>query len=115
MRLGEENYEAKEEARSQYTSTGVMKNIELLLLTVISANQLSIYGRVADLCNEVPEDLGAPVKLAALDHWRKMETPTDLFIAENSTNARQWWNLVQEYKRQFEQLRNYPNCVLMRV
>ena len=80
--FGEENYEAKEEARSQYTSMVVMKNIELLLRTVVSANQVSMYGRVADLCNEVPEDLGAPVKPAALDHLEKMEIPTDLSIAE---------------------------------
>ena len=28
------------------------ENIELLLRTVISANQLSVYGAIADLCNE---------------------------------------------------------------
>ena len=42
--LREENYEAKEEARSQCTSMVVMKNTELLPRTVISANQLSING-----------------------------------------------------------------------
>ena len=98
------NYEAKEEARSQYTFNGSHANIELLLRTVISANQLSIYGAVADSCNEVPKDFGAPVKPSALDFLGKREIPTDLSIAENSTNAQQRWNLLQDYERKFEQL-----------
>ena len=32
------------------------RNIELLLRTVISVNQLSIYGAIADLCKELNED-----------------------------------------------------------
>ena len=47
---------------------GSNDTIELLLRTVISANQLSVYGAIADLCNEVPKDLKASGKLAALDH-----------------------------------------------
>ena len=31
------------------------KNIELILRTVISANQLSVYGAAADLCDELSE------------------------------------------------------------
>ena len=76
--LREENYEAKEEARSQYTSMVVMKASMLLLRTVISANQLSIYRAAADLCNEVHQDLRARVKLAALDHLDKMELPSHI-------------------------------------
>ena len=34
------------------------ENIELLLRTVISANELSVYGAVANLCNELSEDFG---------------------------------------------------------
>ena len=85
---------------------------------MISANQLSIYGAIADLCNDVPKDLGAPVKPAAPDHLEKMEIPTDLSFAENFTNAQQRGNLVPEYERKFAQLSedpNYPNYALMRV
>ena len=78
--------------------------IELLLRTVISANQLSIYGAAADLCNDAPKDFRAPGKLAAPDHLEKMDIPTDLSVAENSSNAHQRRNLVQEYKRKFEQM-----------
>ena len=67
-------------------------------------NQLSVYGAIANLCNEVPKDLWAPEKPAAPGHLEMMEIPTDLSIAENSTNAQQRGNLVQEYERKFEQL-----------
>ena len=83
----EENYEAKQ-----------------LLRSVISANQLSIYGAIADLCDEVPNRIRAPVKPAAPEHLEKVEIPTALFKAENSTNEQQWRNLRQEFVRKFEQL-----------
>ena len=76
----------------------------MLLRTVISANQLSIYGAIADLCDEVPKSIGALGKPAAPDHLEKMGMSTDLSIAENSTNAQQRRNLVQEYERKFEHL-----------
>ena len=71
---------------------------------MISANQLSVYWAVADLCNELPKDLRAPGKPAAPDHLEKVEIPTVLSIAENSTIAQQRRNLRQWYKRKFEQL-----------
>ena len=58
------------------------ENIELRLRTVISAKKLSIYGAVAELCDEVPKGIRAPVKSAAPDHLEKMDIPTDLSIAE---------------------------------
>ena len=87
MPLRGENYEAKEEARSQIHFNGSYENIELLLRTVMSANQLSIYGAGADICNEVPKDLRAPRK--APDHLEKMEIPTGLSNAKTHTNAQQ--------------------------
>ena len=52
---------------------GSHENIELLLRTVISANQPSVDGSKADLCNELSKDLRAPRKLAAPDHLETME------------------------------------------
>ena len=72
--LREENYEAE--------------NIELLLRTVISANQLSVYGAIADLCNELSEDL-TPGKRVAPDHLETMEIPTRPSAEETQTNAQQ--------------------------
>ena len=83
---------------------GGEENIELILRTVISANQLSVYGALADLCNELSKDSWASVKPDSLDHLEKMEIPTDLSIAENPTNAQQRRNLVQEHERKFEHL-----------
>ena len=40
-------------------------NIELLLQMVISVNQLSLYGVVADLIKELPDDQSAPRKRVA--------------------------------------------------
>ena len=52
--LREENSEAKGKDKRSIHFNGSEENIELLLRTVISANQLSVYGAVADLCRERP-------------------------------------------------------------
>ena len=83
---------------------GSDENIELFLRTVISANQLSVYGAAADLCDEVPKNIRAPGKLAAPQHLEKVEIPTVLSKAENSTNEQQWVNLRQEYEQKIEHL-----------
>ena len=51
-----------------------------------------------------PKVLGLQGNLQHLGHLEKMEIPTDLSIAENSTNAQQRRNLVQEYEQKIEQL-----------
>ena len=71
---------------------------------MISANQLSVCEAIADLCNELPKDLGAPGKLAAPDHLETMEIPTHPSAEETPTNAQQRRNQVQEYKRKFDQV-----------
>ena len=63
---------------------GSHENIELLLRTVISAKQLSVYGAIADLFNEVPKDLRALEKPAAPDHFEKMNIPSDLSIEDKN-------------------------------
>ena len=68
---------------------------------MISANQLSIYGAITDLCDEVPKRIRAPGKPAAPKHLEKVDIPTVLSKAENYTNEQQW---RQEYERKFEQL-----------
>ena len=78
--------------------------MELLLRMVISANQLSVYGAIADLCNELSKDLGVAGKLAVFDHLEMMEIPTRRSAEETETNAQQREILVQEHERKFEQL-----------
>ena len=95
---------SKEEGKKSIHFFGSTESIELLLHTVISANQLSIYGTMTDLCDEVPKRVRAQGKPAAPMHLEKVEIPTVLSKAENSTNEQQWRNLRQEYERKFERL-----------
>ena len=44
---------------------GSNENIEFFLRTVISANQVNIFGAMADLCAEVPKGIRAPGKLCS--------------------------------------------------
>ena len=47
--------------RKPCTTTGSEETVELILRTEISVNQLSIYGAVADLCNELDPDYAESV------------------------------------------------------
>ena len=60
---------------------GSEENIELLLRTIISANQLSAYRAIAYLCKELSEESGAPGKPEAPDHLETMEIPTGPSVA----------------------------------
>ena len=62
------------------------ENIELILRTVISANQLSIYGAVADLCKELSKDSGASKKPDAHENLETMDIPTEPPIADPRTD-----------------------------
>ena len=95
---------SKEGRKKSIHFNGSNENIELLLRTVISANQLSIYGAIAYIRDEVPKRIRAPEKPAAPKPLEKVEIPTVFSKAENSTNERQWRNVRQEYEQKIEQL-----------
>ena len=57
---------SKGEGKKSIHFNGSHENIELLLRTVISANQLSIYGAIADLCDE------APKRIRTLERWKSL-------------------------------------------
>ena len=75
--LRENQLRSKVGCKKSIHYNGSDENIELLLRTVISANQLSVYG-AADPCNELSEGSGASGKVEAPDHLETMETPTGL-------------------------------------
>ena len=81
--LKEVNYEAKEGSKKTIHFNGSEQNVDLILRTVMSANQLSIYGAVADI-----------------DPLETMEIPT----SDPGTDEQRRGNLLQEYGQQFEQL-----------
>ena len=56
MPLKEESWTAKNMAKSLHNSTIMKGNIEMLLRTVISVNQLSICGAWTDLCKELDKN-----------------------------------------------------------
>ena len=67
---------------------------------VISVNQLSLYGAVADLIKELPDDQRAPGKPVALDQMEQ-EILTQPPLAELQTNEERQGNLLQNYERRF--------------
>ena len=83
---------------------GSEQHVELILRTIISANQLSIYGAVTDMCTEVSKDTMASGKAEAHDLLQTMENPTEPPFADPRTDQQRRGNLLQEYEQQFEQL-----------
>ena len=80
------------------------KNVELLLQVVLSVDQLSIFGAVADMTEELPvgrKALEKPVASGLLD---KQEILTQPALAEMQANEERQWNLLQEYEQRFEKL-----------
>ena len=71
---------------------------------MISVNQLSVYGVVADKCKELSDDSEVAGKPAANEDSESMEIPTELPIADPHTNAESQGNLLQNYEHKFEQL-----------
>ena len=101
------NYEAKGRERGGKKTihfNGSDQNAELILLTVISANQLSIQGAEADLCTKVSRDIMASEKPEAHDSLETMEIPTEPPTVDPRTDEQRRGNLLPEYEQQFEQL-----------
>ena len=78
--------------------------IELILHTIISVNQLSIYGAEADLCKELAKAFEVAGKLAANEDLESMEIPTELPVANPHTSAELRGNVLQDCEHIFEQL-----------
>ena len=78
---------------------GGEENIELILRTVISTNQLSIYGAVADLSR-------ASGKTDAYEYLETVDIPTEPLIADRHIDAEPQGNLLQDC---------FQNCALTLV
>ena len=95
---------SKGHGKKSFHFNGSEENIELLLCTIISANQLSVFGAIADLCRELSKDSMASEKPEAHDHLETMEILTEPPTADSHTDEHPQGNLLQEYERKFEQL-----------
>ena len=95
------------------------KTIELILRTIISVNQLRMYGAVADLSKELARDSSSAGKPAAKENLESMVIPTELPIAdpishtdaeyketccENTKTLSQCW-FLEEHQNQFVSVR----------
>ena len=102
LERGEWRSKEKRKNSSHFKSSD--ENIELILRTVISVNQLSIYGAAPDLCKELSEDSRASGKPDAYEYLETMEITTAPPVADPHTVAEPQGNLLQDYERKFEQL-----------
>ena len=71
---------------------------------VISVNQLSLYGAVADMIAEIPVGRRAPGKPVASGQLDKQEILTQPPLAELQANEERQGNLLQEYEERFEKM-----------
>ena len=97
---------------------GSDENVELLLRTVISANQLSVYGAVADLCKELSEDSGLRRNLKHLIIWKRWKFLLDfLLLATIPTNSNRetWCKTMSADSNNCPMTRSYPNYALTLV
>ena len=72
---------------------GSEETVELILRTLLSVNQLSAYGEVADLCEELAKDSPSARKHAENENWEPMVVPTEFPNANTisqTDNVRTW-------------------------
>ena len=116
--FGRGELRSKGGGKKAFHFNGGDETIELLLRTVISANQLSAYGAVADLCNELSEDFRALVKPEAFDYLETTEIFTGCSAAETHASAQQlktWCKNTRENSNNCPKTRNYLYYVPKRV
>ena len=80
------------------------ETIELILRTIISVNQFSIYGAVADLCKELARDSFCAGKPAVNENLGSMVIPTKFPDANLISQTDGQGNLLREYEQTFVKL-----------
>ena len=95
---------SKRRGKTSIHFNGSTQNIELLLQMVISVNQLSSYGAVADMIAESAVGQKALGKPAASGQLDKQEIISQLPLAEMQANEERQGNLMQEYEQRFEKM-----------
>ena len=94
---------------------GSDETVEVILRTVISVNQLSVYGAVADMCGEVDWEISKCSKgtenPVALDNLETMDMPPEVSTTDQNspTDARVQGNLLREHSRSSQIFQNTFN------
>ena len=85
---------------------GTDETIELILQTVISVNQLSVYGAAADLCGELARDSKGTGRPGAPEDLESLVIPTEFPSANQvpQTDAKVQGNLLCEHEQKFADL-----------
>ena len=102
--------EAIEKEYCPYISVVDDETDEVILRTIFSVNQLSVYGAEADVCDELAWRIsGCSESTGKLVAQKKSETPlmpTELSTRRNPprTNEKVQGNLLRVYERQFANL-----------
>ena len=94
---------SKEGGKTTIHFTACEENVQLLLKMVMSVNQLSLDGAIADMIQGLPEDQAAPGRPVASD-----QTEQEIFIqppiAEVPSNDERNGNILQDDEQRFERL-----------
>ena len=85
---------------------GSEETIDLILRTIVSVNQLSIYGAAAYLCEELARDSSGAEKPAANENLESMVIPTEFPTANpfSQPDVEVRRKLLREYEQKFEKL-----------
>ena len=94
LERGELRSKAREKKSVHFN--GAPETIELFLRTMITVNQLNVYGAVPELCGEPSEDFLAWEKPDADEESDLEEIPTELPIADRSTDTQLQGNLKED-------------------
>ena len=80
--------------------------IKLILRTVVSVNQLRIYGAVANFCKEIAKNSPSATKHAEILFWESMVVPTEFPNANtvSQTDMSAQRNLLREYEQKLAEL-----------
>ena len=113
---------SKEGSKKTNHFNGDEQNVELILRTVMSANQLSIYGAVADICTDVSKDTmasGKPEAHGAQDpfgrRWKflpNLQLPT---LGPLNSDGETCCKNTSNNSNDSLTLRSYPNYALTLV
>ena len=110
LKEGDFKSKGKEQLNISIHVNGSDETVEVILRTVISVNQFSVYGAVADTCGELPWEVsecckgtGKPVALGNLE---TMVMPPEVSTTDqiSQTDARVQGILLREYELQFANL-----------
>ena len=95
---------------------GSEQNVELILRTVTSVNQLSIYGAVADMCREASNDTMASRRnlkhMIFWKRWKFLLNPLLLSLITMNSDGETCCKNTSNNSDNYLTTRSYPNCAL---